>query len=285
MAVAFTKNMWKKSPMGSIGLFLMVVLIICTLLAPLISPEDPLRQALSRRNKVPGWKDADGNRHYLGTDYLGRDILSRMVYGLRISMIVGFGAVALAGVIGTFLGLIAGYVRGALEAVIMRVVDIQLSFPFILLAIVWVAFIGSGIWHMIIIIALVRGWVDFARVVRGEVLSVSELSFVDAARALGAGHIRIFLRHILPQVFAPVLVIATLQVGRAIVMEATLGFLGLGVPPPHPTLGGMLSDGRSYIQSAWWLVTFPGLLIMLIVLSANTMGDGLRDVLDPKLRR
>jgi len=271
--------------MGTIGLCLMVILVLLALFATILSPENPLEQDLSARNKPPGWEDAKGRAHYLGTDYLGRDILSRMLFGLRISMLIGFGAVMLAAILGIGLGVIAGYAAGPLDAIIMRIVDIQLSFPFILLAIVWVAFIGSGLWHMILIIALVRGWVDFARVVRGEVLSAKELNFVEAAKALGASHSRILLRHILPQVVAPILVIATLMVGRAIVMESTLCFLGLGVPPPSPTLGGMLSDGRSYIQSAWWLVTFPGLLIMLIVLSANTMGDGLRDVLDPKLKR
>ncbi|RPJ18327.1 MAG: ABC transporter permease [Desulfobacteraceae bacterium] len=278
-------RMVKGSPMGTIGLCLMVILVLLALFATILSPENPLEQDLSARNKPPGWEDAKGRAHYLGTDYLGRDILSRMLFGLRISMLIGFGAVMLAAILGIGLGVIAGYAAGPLDAIIMRIVDIQLSFPFILLAIVWVAFIGSGLWHMILIIALVRGWVDFARVVRGEVLSAKELNFVEAAKALGASHSRILLRHILPQVVAPILVIATLMVGRAIVMESTLGFLGLGVPPPSPTLGGMLSDGRSYIQSAWWLVTFPGLLIMLIVLSANTMGDGLRDVLDPKLKR
>ncbi len=285
MNPTFFSKMLRKSPMGSIGLCLMVVLLISAILAPVLAPADPLDQKLSARNKPPGWKGGDGKTHYLGTDHLGRDILSRILFGLRISVLVGFGAVALAGILGTLLGMVAGYALGPLEAIIMRIVDIQLSFPFILVAIVWTAFVGSGIWHIIIIIALVRGWVDFARVVHGEVLSTRELSFVEAAKALGAGHMRILIRHILPQVVAPVLVIGTLLVGRAIIMEATLGFLGLGVPPPHSTLGGMLSDGRSYIQSAWWSVTFPGLLIMLIVLSANTMGDGLRDVLDPKLRR
>ena len=273
----------KKSPMGLIGACVILALVALALLAPVLCPFQPTKQALRSSLRPPGWRDEAGNLHLLGTDHFGRDLLARVLSGLRISLLVGLSATAIAGAIGTALGLVSGYFGGTLDSVIMRVVDIQLSIPYMLIALIWAAFSQRSTLNIVLVVAI-RGWVTFARVVRAEVLSYRERPFVEAARAIGVSTPRILYRHVLPQVLAQVFIIATFFVGTAILLESALGFLGLVVPPPTPTLGGLLSDGRRYMTSAWWLTTLPGVALMLIVLSVNFMGDGLRDVLDPRLR-
>lgn len=263
------------------ALIAFVVLVAIALLSPWISPLQPDAVQLSLRNMQPGIQGEDGTRYLLGTDFLGRDVLTRMLYGLRISLIVGFASIALGTLLGVSLGVIAGFYGKAWDAVIMRLVDIQLSFPTILIAIAWAAFIGPGIVSIVAIIAL-TSWVEYARVVRGTTLSLREQAFVEGAFAVGLTSPRVMLRHVLPNALSPVIIVATLQLGRAVILESTLSFLGLGIQPPMPSLGSMLADGRRYLDTAWWVATMPGLAIMFLVLSANLLGDSLRDVLDPR---
>lgn len=244
---------------------------------------DPARQRLLFRLKPPGWVSPEGMRFVLGTDQLGRDIWARIVYGSRVSLAVGLIGVGVSATLGVTLGVLAGHFGQRADMVIMRAADIQLSFPFILLALVWAAFVGNSLLSIIIVVGI-RGWADFARLVRGKVLGLIGQEFMLASRALGASDARLMLRHLLPNVLPLVLIVASLQFGRAVVLEATLSFLGLGVAPPTPTWGSMLSDGRTYLGTAWWLTTLPGLAIMFTVLSTNTLGDAIRDTFDPRLR-
>jgi peptide/nickel transport system permease protein len=244
---------------------------------------DPTVNTLSLRHEAPGHVDEEGNLYILGTDHMGRDVWSRLVWGARASMTVGYMGLLLGGLVGIGVGLLAGYGGGWFDRVTMRVVDAYLSFPYILIAIVWAALIGTGLRGLIIIVA-VRGWVEFARVARGQALSLREREYVTAARALGMGHLRIALRHVLPNMVAPLLVVAGYQLGRLIILEGTLSFLTIGIRPPTPAWGSMLNDARNYISQAWWTVLFPGMAISLIVMSANFMGDSLRDFMDPTLR-
>jgi peptide/nickel transport system permease protein len=232
------------------------------------APYNPRLGRLADRHKPPGYVDAAGGVHWLGTDHQGRDVLSRVIHGARVSLLVGYSGVAIGGLVGVAIGLLAGYRGGTLDQVAMRVVDAQLSFPYILIAIV-----------------AVRGWVEFARVGRGQALAVRERDYIAAVRALGGGDLRIMVRHVLPNIMAPMLVVAGFQLGRLILLEATLSFLGLGVEPRTPAWGSMLADARGCLNLAWWTATFPGLAIALVVLAANFMGDSLRDRLDPALRR
>ncbi len=250
--------------------------------APLISPFDPIEQNIAERLKAPGTRAITGRLHLLGTDHLGRDLLARILYGAQPALMVGFAAVLISGVLGMVTGLIAGYFGGRVDDVLMRLADIQLAFPFILLAIAVIGVLGPRLVTIIAVIG-VSSWVVYARVVRGAVLSLTEREFVQAALALGSRDRRVLMRHILPNAFTPWLVVATLDMARVIVIESALSFLGLGVQPPTPTWGGMLADGRVYISTAWWLATFPGLAILITVLGINLFGDGLRDTLDPRL--
>jgi peptide/nickel transport system permease protein len=240
-------------------------------------------QDIGERLRPPGWQVEAGRTHPLGTDHLGRDIFARVVYGAQPALLVGFAAVAISGVLGMIAGLLAGYFGGRVDDVLMRLADIQLAFPFILLAIAVIGVLGPSLFTIIAVIG-VSSWVVYARIVRGAALSLREREFVQAAQALGGGDGRILVRHILPNVFTPWLVVATLDMARVIVIESALSFLGLGVQPPAPTWGGMLADGRVYISTAWWLATFPGLAILVTVLGINLFGDGLRDTLDPRLK-
>ena len=264
------------------GLAAVAIVILAALFAPALSPFDPLEQDISQRLKEPGWQDAHGRTHALGTDHLGRDILARIIYGSRIALMVGLSAVLISGVLGMAIGLVAGYFGGKVDDFFMRLADIQLAFPFILLAIAVIGVLGPNLRNIIIVIG-VSSWVVYARVVRGEVLSIREREFVQAAIALGSRDGRVLVRHVLPNAFTPWLVVATLDMARVIVLESALSFLGLGVQPPTPTWGGMLADGRVYLSTAWWLATFPGLAILVTVLGINLLGDGLRDTLDPRL--
>jgi peptide/nickel transport system permease protein len=265
------------------GLLVVLLTAAAAIFAPLVSPFDPYLQEIGQRLQPPGWQDAQGRVHWLGTDHLGRDILSRIVHGARIALLVGLAAVAISGVLGMVVGLVSGYFGGRIDDAFMRLADVQLAFPFILLAIAVIGVLGPSLRNIIVVIG-VSSWVVYARVVRGEVLSIREREYIHAAAALGGGAGRIIVRHVLPNAFTPWLVVATLDMARVIVIESALSFLGLGVQPPTPTWGGMLSDGRVYLSTAWWLATFPGLAILLTVLGINLFGDGLRDTLDPRLK-
>jgi peptide/nickel transport system permease protein len=248
-----------------------------------VAPYNPRSGRLTDRHKPPGYVDATGGVHWLGTDHQGRDVLSRVIYGAQVSLTVGYSGVIIGGIVGIAIGLLAGYRGGRLDQIAMRVVDAQLSFPYILIAIVWAVTIGSGVLNLVAILA-VRGWVEFARVGRGQALTIREREYITAVQAIGGSDVRIMLRHVLPNIMAPILVVAGFQLGRLILLEATLSFLGLGVEPRTPAWGSMLSDARGYLNVAWWTATFPGIAIALVVLAANFMGDSLRDRLDPALR-
>ena len=258
-------------------------LFVMAAAAPLLAPHDPVRQSLRMRLKPPTLEGSDGRAHPLGTDHLGRDVLSRVIYGSRVSLLIGFAAVAVGSVVGATLGIVAGYRRGAFDTVIMTVADAQLAFPFILLAIGIIAVLGPSFPTLIVVVGL-SGWMTYARVLRAQVLVLRSREFVDAIHGLGGSTLRIILRHILPNVLSSLVVIATLELARAIVLEATLSFLGLGIQPPTPSWGGMIHEGREYLDSAWWISTFPGLILLLSSLVVSRLGDWLRDVLDPTLR-
>ena len=272
---------------GNLAFFFSVaVLVVFTFFAiwpQSVAPYDPTVNNLSLRHKPPGFVDANGGVHILGTDHMGRDVWSRLVWGARASMTVGYLGLILGGVVGTFIGLVAGFRGGWFDLVAMRVVDAYLSFPYILIAIVWAAIIGTDLENLIIIVA-VRGWVEFARVTRGQALAIREREYIVAAQAVGVDNLRIVLRHILPNTVAPILVVAGFQLGRLILLEGTLSFLTIGIRPPTPAWGSMLNDARNYMTQAWWTVLFPGMAISLIVMAANFIGDSFRDYMDPTLR-
>jgi peptide/nickel transport system permease protein len=264
------------------GLFV-ASLVMVAVAAPWLAPHDPVRQTLRARLAAPTLQAADGKAHPLGTDHLGRDVLSRTIYGARVSLLVGFAAVAVGGLVGAGLGILAGYRRGWVDTVVMTVADAQLAFPFILLAIGIIAVLGPSFPTLIVVIGL-SGWPGYARVLRGQVLVLRSREFVDAIHALGGTVVRIVARHIVPNVLSTLVVIGTLELARSIVLEATLSFLGLGIQPPTPSWGGMVQEGREYLDSAWWIATFPGLVLMLTSVAVSRTGDWLRDLLDPTLR-
>ena len=270
------------SPKAMAGLSLVILIAAAALLSAWLAPFDPQAQSLADRLLPPLAASSDGAWHVLGTDQLGRDIMSRLIYGARVSLSVGLGAALLAGLIGVLLGVAAGYLGGWIDDLVTRLADVQLALPYILLAIAILAILGGGVGKVILVLSLAQ-WVSYARIVRGSVLSVRELDYVVAAQALGLGPVGIMLRHVLPNVTAPVIVIATFAVAQSIVAEAGLSFLGLGVPPAIPSWGGMLADARSYLVIAWWLAAIPGLAITLTVIGINLLGDWLRDYLDPRL--
>ena len=260
------------------GLVLTLLLVIAALAAPLLATHDPNQQDTARRLEAPS------SEHPLGLDDLGRDVLSRIVYGARVSLRVGFSVVVIASLIGVTLGAIAGYFGGFVDSAIMRLCDILLAFPGILLAIALVAVLGPSLNNVVLALAII-GWVGYARLVRGQVLKVREMEYVTAARALGAKSPRVIVKHVLPNVINPVIVMATLGLAGAILAEASLSFLGLGVQPPTPSWGAMLTSGRRYLGLANHLAIFPGAAIMLAVMGLNFLGDGLIDALDPKYRK
>jgi peptide/nickel transport system permease protein len=264
------------------GAVVLGLVVLMALGASFWSPQDPAETNILDRLKPPGFKDNQGRVHYLGTDQLGRDILSRLMFGSRVSLLVGITAVLLGGTLGVLLGLVSGYYGGWVDDAIMRVAEIQLAFPAILLYIAVLAVLGPGLAKVIAVLG-VTGWVTYGRVARGQVLVVREHEFVHAGRAIGARETRIILRHVLPNIFSAIIVVASFAVASNIIAEASLSFLGLGVPPSVPAWGSMLAEARDYVRDAWWPVTFPGLAIMLTVLSINAMGDWLRDYLDPRL--
>ena len=280
-----TFHMFWSNKSAMIGLILIVILVIVAIFAPFIAPNDPYQRSLPFRLKPGIWSEGLSTRYPLGTDYMGRGILSRLIYGARDSLTVGFIAVGIAASLGIFLGLLAGYYGGMIDHVIMRFVDIMFAFPSILLAISIMAVLGPGLEKAMIAIGLVYT-PQMARVVRGSVLTVRGAVYIEAEKAIGSSDFRIIVSHILPNVMAPIIVYSTLSIASAILAAAALGFLGLGAQPPRPEWGAMLADSRQYLMSgAWWAVTFPGLAIMITVLALNLLGDGLRDALDPRLRK
>jgi peptide/nickel transport system permease protein len=265
-----------------LSLAILSLVILSSALAAIIAPESPTKQSLAQRLRPPVWAEHSGAGHLIGTDQLGRDVLSRILYGGRLSLIVALLAVLLSASIGTFLGLVGGYTGGVPERLLMRLAEIQLAFPFILLVVTIVAVLGPSALNVVLALG-VSGWVSYTRLVRAHVLTLRELAYVESARSLGASAPRIVLRHLLPNVLSPVVVLASFSVAQMIILESALSFLGLGVQPPTPTWGGMLADARNYLDQAWWLAAFPGLALMLTVLAINILGDWLRDLLDPTL--
>jgi len=278
----------RKLRLGEMPLIPMMILVLIALVAIFanqLAPHNPEVGALTARFKPPFWLKGGSYQYLLGTDQLGRDVLSRLIFGARVSMVVGITAVAVAGVIGTFLGILSGYLGGWVDQVIMRLTDTWLALPALTFAIFLSAIVGPSMWNIVIILGITY-WTRYARVIRGEVLSLREREFVRLAIVAGCSKWTIMRRHILPNVINSAIVIGTLMIGVVIITEATLSFLGVGVPPPQPAWGLMLSDGKQGLMVGyWWLTVFPGLCIMLMVLSANLMGDWLRVKLDPQLRQ
>jgi len=265
------------------GFAFVLLLGAVAMAAPWLAPHDPTRQSLRDRLAAPTLEAPDGRARLLGTDHLGRDVLSRVIYGARVSLVVGLSAVVVGGALGATLGIAAGFRGGFADSVIMTLADAQLAFPFILLAIGIIAVLGPSFPTLIVVIGL-SGWVSYARILRSQVLVLRSREFVDAIHALGGSVARVIARHILPNVLSSLVVIATLELARAIVLEATLSFLGLGIQPPTPSWGGMIHEGREYLDTAWWISTFPGAVLMLASLVVSRTGDWLRDLLDPTLR-
>ncbi len=268
-----------RDPRALAAITLVAMVLGLGLFGPALAPHSPIDQNLANRLVPPGWPE--GDMHPFGTDQLGRDMLSRLLAGARPTLLVATVAVAGALFIGATLGLLAGYVGGAVDEVISWLADVELSIPYMLLAIVIVLVLGPGVLNTIVIL-IVQGWMIHARLVRGEVLSLREREFALAARAIGASEWRVMTRHVFPHVVSPMVIVGTLELASMIIFESGLSFLGLGVPPPLSSWGGMLADGRDYMTEAWWLVVLPGLAISLAVVGVNELGDVLRDVLDPR---
>ena len=278
-------RVWRKlvrNPAALAGAVVLLVVVGAAVFAPWVAPQDPTRQSLIRRFIPPVWADGGKAAHLLGTDQVGRDILSRIIYGARVSLLVGVSAVAVSLTVGVTLGLLAGFVHGRVDTVIMTVVDVWLSFPQLLLALAFVAALGPSLTTIIVVLGF-TGWERYTRVVRAEVLALREKDFVEAARAMGASAARTIMRHLLPNTFSSIIVLATLQVAQAILQEAALSFLGVGTGSAYPTWGQMIALGRDFVSVAWWLPTFPGLAILVTVLAINLVGDRLRDALDPRV--
>jgi peptide/nickel transport system permease protein len=276
---AIAARHFRKSRLALVGLVLIITFYLIALLAPLIAPFNPIEQGdLATMSYL-----SPSREHLLGTDRFGRDVLSRILYGARISLAIGFIATAISVTLGTLIGAVAGYFGGKIDAALMRFTDMVLAFPRLVLLIMIVALFEPSLTVIIAVLGLTQ-WPGTTRIVRGDVLSLREREFIHAARALGMGRARIILRHLVPNVMAPVIVTATLGIGNTIVLEAGLAFLGLGIQPPTPTWGSMVADGRDNLIGAWWVATFPGLTIVTVVLAFNLVGDGLRDALDPRLR-
>ncbi|SKA17904.1 peptide/nickel transport system permease protein [Trichlorobacter thiogenes] len=257
------------------GISVVSILLLLALLAPIISPYNPTEIHAVHVLSPPNWS------HWCGTDELGRDVLSRMLYGARISLMVGFVAIGIAVTIGSLVGLASGYYGGWVDTLLMRFVDVMLCFPTFFLILAVIAFLSPSIWIIMAVIGL-TGWMGVARLVRAEVLVIREMDYILAARCIGCSDLRIILRHILPNALSPVLVAATLGVAGAILTESALSFLGIGVQPPTPSWGNILTSGKDYIEFAWWLSLFPGLAILVTVLAYNLLGEGIRDALDPR---
>lgn len=276
-------NLLLRSKTGTVGFIIVALVILIAIFAPVIAPNDPAKMNPANMFKPPAWLDGGKSEFLLGTDNLGRDILSRIIYGTRISLLVGVCSVIVAGIIGVTAGLVAGYYGGLLDNVLMRIVDSFLAIPNILFTLVVLTIFGPSILTLILVLGATN-WVTYSRMIRGEVLSIKQRQFIKAARSIGTSHRTIIWQHILPNVFSTFIVISTINVATTIILEASLSFLGLGIQPPTVSWGGMLSDGRNYLASNWWISTFPGLAITITVLGIIFLGDWLRDVLDPRLQ-
>ncbi len=266
---------------ASLGISILVVLLACALLAPWLAPYDPNKQNLMAAMIPPQYFSGP---HFLGTDHVGRDLLARLIYGARISLSIAGAVVVISGAVGVTLGIISGYFGGRVDFMIQKIVEMVWAFPPLLIAIAILAFLGQGLGNLILALTLQR-WIPYCRVVRAEAMTLKEREFVVAARSIGASHLRILGRHLLPNLIQSALVIGTFAMAAAIIAEAALSFLGLGVPPQIPTWGSMLADGRAYVSTSWWMSLFPGLAIFSTVLAINMLGDALRDNLDPKMKR
>ncbi len=273
----------RRSPTAVAGALILLVVVLASVLAPALTTSDPVKPTFSKRLSRP-WALGGTRAYPLGADNLGRDILARVLYGGRISLVLATTAVVLAAGAGVTVGLLAGAVGGRLDDFVMRLCDIQLAFPVIMLAIAIVAVVGTSPATLVGVLAL-SGWVLHARTVRANVLTIRQLEYVEAARTLGASDLRVIARHLLPNTLAPILVIGSSQFATMVLLESGLSFLGMGIQPPQPSWGVMLAEGRDYLSNAWWLATVPGVAISLVVLGANLLGDGLRDLLDPSLRQ
>jgi peptide/nickel transport system permease protein len=278
-----TLSLRRVDGVACLGLCLIGLFVIAALFAPWLEPHDPLAQDVARRLKPPGYVDPRAGPFWLGTDGLGRDILARLIEGARVSLLVGAGGVTISALVGTTLGLTAGYAGGWWDALVMRVVDVFQAIPFTILALAVVVTLGPSLRNVVIVLGI-SSWVNYARIVRGETLAQRNSEFVVAARVIGANHLGILLRHVLPQVTASIIVLSSLLVASMILFEASLSFLGLGVQPPTPSWGNMVLDGVGPIRVAWWVSFFPGLAILLTVMGINLTGDWLRDELDPRQR-
>lgn len=272
----------RRSPLVPIAI--LAVFLVCGVFGPLIAPHDPSKIRLLDSLRPPFWQEGGTTKYVLGTDQAGRDILSRLIAGARVSLVVGFTVVALCGMVGSAVGIVAGYLGGWVDTLLMRVADIFLSLPLLVIAIVMAAVLGPNTGNIILIL-VVLGWASYARVMRGEVLRIKGGDFVSLAVAAGASKVTIMRRHIFPNVVNTLVVLATLSLGMVIIAESSLSFLGLGVPPPAPAWGSMAADGRIHIFDAWWICAWPGLAILLVVVSCNLLGDWLRVRLDPRLRQ
>lgn len=273
---------WRWRPTVWLPVLVVALFVLAAILAPWIAPYEPNAQNLLGRMKAPG-TTSRAFHYLLGSDELGRDLLTRLIHGARVSLLVAFSAALLSGTVGVLLGMLAGYLRGWVEVLVMRVVDVFLSIPAILLAIITVAVLGPGLVNVVVVLALTR-WPRYARVAYGQTLGIANTPYVRLATLMGARAPRILLRHVLPNILGAVIVVATLEFGLMVLFEAGLSFLGLGVQPPTASWGSMLSTGRNYLASAWWIATFPGLCLFLLVLSINLIGDNLRDRFDPRLQ-
>ncbi|WP_436580532.1 ABC transporter permease [Heyndrickxia oleronia] len=270
-----------QSKTGTMGFIIVFAVVFIAIFANILAPHNPAANNLGDMLKPPAWLDGGSTTYLLGTDNLGRDILSRIIYGTRVSLLVGIFSVILAGIIGILVGILAGYYGGVIDNILMRIVDSFLAIPSILFILVVLAVFEPSIMVLIVVIGFTN-WVTYARVVRGEVLSIKEREFVKASKSIGTKNATIMLKHIFPNIISSFIVISTLSVATTIILEASLSFLGLGIQPPTVSWGGMLTDGRNYLATNWWLATFPGIAITITVLGIIFLGDWLRDVLDPR---
>lgn len=281
-AADFVRRLWRH-PSAAAGAFALIGIAIIAVLAPVISPADPNRSSLPDRLVPPGRIGVGGSRYLLGADQLGRDLLSRIFYGARVALMVGLVTTTASLAIGLAFGTAAGFFRGRLDAAVSRFADVLMAFPYLIFTIGAMAVMGPGFWNLVMALAF-KGWVEFFRLARGETLGQATREYVEGARAVGAGPARLIARHILPNIIHTSLVLATLRMGSFIVLEASLSFLGLGLPPRVPAWGSMVADGREVMLTAWWVSTLPGLAIVALVLAVNLFGEGARDIPDPRLK-
>ena len=278
----FLRELWGQ-PSAMLGAVVVVLFVLMAIFASQIAPYDPTRGKLRNRLLPPVWQEGSNPEFLLGTDVQGRDLLSRIIYGARISLQVGALAVSISMLVGTVLGALSGYYRGRVDALISRFADLLLAFPFLIFAIGMMAFLGPGFANLMLALTL-KGWVGFFRLTRGTVMAEKTTEYVEAAKVVGQSNLAIIISEILPNIFHSILVLGTLRMGSLIIAEASLSFLGLGIQPPTPAWGSMVADGRDYLVTSWWIATLPGLAILILVLSINLFGEGLRDILDPRLK-